>query len=223
MALARRYCPHCEEYTPSTRNELPHILFFFLSLFTCWMFLPIWIFMTICSAWNCTRCGSKAYLSWWTAPQYTLSALILAVVFVGIIGYSMVSILMRTNTEPVAAQPLQKPRPPFAAPLKPAVNPPVIPAAQQIPAGNAPVDQMPAVVAPVAPVADPDPFGVDKAKADAEAAAAESAIQEKKARGKLAVALQVSDKARRRKRLQEVIDEYPGTTAAADAQVELDK
>jgi hypothetical protein len=56
-----RYCPMCERNVMATGTTPNHLLHFFLSLFTCGLWLPVWILVAVgtIGGYRCTKCGSR--------------------------------------------------------------------------------------------------------------------------------------------------------------------
>jgi uncharacterized Zn finger protein (UPF0148 family) len=61
---ASKYCSNCDATSLHQRDvaDTPHVLYFVLTWFTCWMFLPIWILAHVFRSkgpWLCSACGHE--------------------------------------------------------------------------------------------------------------------------------------------------------------------
>jgi hypothetical protein len=46
------------------------------TVLTVGLWLTVWALLSMNRPWNCSKCGSRTYASWWTAPNYTLAILV---------------------------------------------------------------------------------------------------------------------------------------------------
>jgi len=57
---SRKHCAVCEEMRKVTRPGCNHILHFLLSIFTCGLWIIVWIGSAVqIGGWRCDTCGSK--------------------------------------------------------------------------------------------------------------------------------------------------------------------
>jgi len=51
-------CPYCQRHTIFQREAINHILHLIVSLFLCFLWVPVWILLTLTRGhWRCSLCG----------------------------------------------------------------------------------------------------------------------------------------------------------------------
>jgi hypothetical protein len=214
--IADRWCSRCKTNVPAQRNSPNHVLHGILTLLVCGFWLPIWILVSINQPYHCTKCGKVTH----TVAEKSLFGLM---AFLGLIlGVPVVGAFLGGNrNQPapaprvpaIVAQPKLNEPPPFE---QPRVEPPRVEPEPE-----------PETAAPVLPAERVNP-DVTPPVADKAIDAAPSEVNgnaERDAAGKLKLAKSMLPKSESlgRKRLQEIVDKYPGTEAAAEAAKLLSK
>ena len=220
--ITSRWCPRCEKYGAAQKQGPSHLLHFAITLLTCVFWLPMWILLTLSGTWNCMQCGA---VTWSSPAEGWLRKLVL-------VAGAAVAIPLAMGV--VAAYRAEKPVPPRIQPIaaqaaKPVVAQPVAP--EQPIANAAPANAEPIEV-------QPQPAN-DEARAAEEAAAAKrteetaakAAVERKSKRdaeaasklAPIAALIRAEKTAAAEKRLKEIIEQYPDTPSAAEAEAMLKK
>jgi hypothetical protein len=66
IAKAQMFCPEEKRLVLAERQTANHLLHVILSVLTVWLWLPVWLLLTIFSPrYRCPHCGSLAKAKWY--------------------------------------------------------------------------------------------------------------------------------------------------------------
>jgi len=59
--IKSKFCPACDKMVKTERKQVSHILHLLLTMVTFFLWVPVWIIVTINATyhWSCTWCGRK--------------------------------------------------------------------------------------------------------------------------------------------------------------------
>ena len=59
MEHKRKFCKTCGKNVKREAKGTSHILHLILSIFSCGIWMPIWILCAMSATWTCSECGSR--------------------------------------------------------------------------------------------------------------------------------------------------------------------
>lgn len=69
MEIKKLYCISCKDETKHVSKSHPHLLYFFMTIFSLGLFLPIWALTAVASnPYHCDCCGEKS--KGWSKSRY---------------------------------------------------------------------------------------------------------------------------------------------------------
>lgn len=226
MKLANRWCAKCRKQGPAVYAAPNHVLHLLITLLTCGWWMIVWIWVAFFGgAYQCRDCGSRTYPSRMFAPLMG-GARVAALLLLAGLGYLLFSAIGRNETKTVGRkEESARTQLPVSVPdetqASNAVDATLPARAIDQPADADRNDPASATDAPLGERADPVsealPAVASETKTDPGVA---DQAREVRARSKyeMGKALFLKDRdGAGRKRLQEVIDQFPGTKAADEA------
>lgn len=223
MSIASRYCPSCRKQGPAVFSPPNHALHFILTLLTCGWWLLIWLPIALFSGgYNCQSCGKAAYGSsggymFQLIARVCMALILLFAIWVVYAAMHRAELPIAQNAPPIAVQQHVAP-PANGGNAQAKVVQPVV--------GQRGADRLPANVQPAAkagkpvvkPVREDKPELVEEADAaQRERDAAKKAEHDATAKLKAAKSLMSANKKAAIAHLKEIVEKYPDTEAAKEA------